>query len=494
MLNLNKNKLIPAIEISTSWGEIKGDISKQTDLVELTTDLDTSIKGWVTEQGFLTEHQDLSSYALKSEIPSLTGYATESWVTSQGYVTAETLPEGIATQNWVNEQNYVSDPNNDLSPLFNKKNGYLGYKLIAPGYGETWIKGGSFPNSYGQRYVFNVGNEVYNFAPIQVNGGDGKIYKFNEESGNFEYIATANGDVPSLGNRMWVTPDGVVRYGIKYTVDLQTGQFENWNHSTSQDGYKVKDFYQVYVNSIHNVVLGTNGRPYVVNYNLDRAFVWDYNTNDFTITVPVSGVPDKNYFKYHIYFNGKYIFVWNSVMYEFVEHFDELGEVTSVSFEVVSTPYFPLTTVDNKNVNAVYVYQLQSSTVYLDLKNLTAYQLVDGVWVIIERFTFDEVPGNPTSQGCSFKDYLFGYGYSSSKVGMIPFFHFGPIQEDYGWVDLDSEIKGINNEIGEINGEIRGINDSIVSINSNIMNLDSRIFTLETNYGDALNITNQILG
>ena len=38
---------------------------------------------WVQSQGYLTEHQDLSSYALKSEIPSLDGYATESWATSQ---------------------------------------------------------------------------------------------------------------------------------------------------------------------------------------------------------------------------------------------------------------------------------------------------------------------------------------------------------------------------------------------------------------------------
>ena len=83
MLELNKNKLIPATEIIAYWGEIKGDISKQTDLVELTTDLDTSIKGWVTEQGFLTEHQDLSDYALKSEIPSLDGYATQEWVNNQ---------------------------------------------------------------------------------------------------------------------------------------------------------------------------------------------------------------------------------------------------------------------------------------------------------------------------------------------------------------------------------------------------------------------------
>ena len=112
MLELNKNKLIPATEIIAYWGEIKGDISKQTDLVELTTDLDTSIKGWVESKGYvtaetlpegiateswveskgyLTEHQSLQGYALKSEIPSLDGYATETWVSSQGYLTSLSL-------------------------------------------------------------------------------------------------------------------------------------------------------------------------------------------------------------------------------------------------------------------------------------------------------------------------------------------------------------------------------------------------------------------
>ena len=112
MLNLNKNKLIPATEIIAYWGEIKGDISKQTDLVELTTDLDTSIKGWVNEQGYLTEHQDLSDYALKSEIPSLEGYATENWVTNQGYITS--IPDTFATKNWVSEQGYLTE-HQDLS-------------------------------------------------------------------------------------------------------------------------------------------------------------------------------------------------------------------------------------------------------------------------------------------------------------------------------------------------------------------------------------------
>ena len=120
MLELNKNKLIPATEIIAYWGEIKGDISKQTDLVELTTDLDTSIKGWVNEQGFLTEHQDLSGYALKSEIPSLDGYATQSWVTEQGYLTEHQSLDGYATEQWVNNQltNYTT--NSDFTSLQNR--------------------------------------------------------------------------------------------------------------------------------------------------------------------------------------------------------------------------------------------------------------------------------------------------------------------------------------------------------------------------------------
>ena len=40
-------------------------------------------QSWVTSQGYLTEHQDLTGYALKTEIPSLDGYATQSWATSQ---------------------------------------------------------------------------------------------------------------------------------------------------------------------------------------------------------------------------------------------------------------------------------------------------------------------------------------------------------------------------------------------------------------------------
>ena len=65
-------------------------------------------KNWVQSQNYLTEHQDLSSYALKSEIPSLDGYATQSWVTSQGYLTSHQDLTGYATQNWVSSQQFAT--------------------------------------------------------------------------------------------------------------------------------------------------------------------------------------------------------------------------------------------------------------------------------------------------------------------------------------------------------------------------------------------------
>ena len=98
----------------------------------------------VEGKGYLTEHQDLSSYALKSEIPSLdgyalksevpslTGYATETWVESKGYLTEHQsladyalkseIPslDGYATQEWVNNQltNYTT--NSDFTSLQNR--------------------------------------------------------------------------------------------------------------------------------------------------------------------------------------------------------------------------------------------------------------------------------------------------------------------------------------------------------------------------------------
>ena len=52
---------------------------------------------------YLTEN----NYAKTSDIPSLEGYATETWVTNKGYITSAALT-GYATQSWVLGKNYAT--------------------------------------------------------------------------------------------------------------------------------------------------------------------------------------------------------------------------------------------------------------------------------------------------------------------------------------------------------------------------------------------------
>ena len=93
------------------------------------------VKTWVNEQGFLTEHQDLSDYAKKEDLPSVEGLATETFVMTKiaeaelndkevdlsGYATKEDIAnlaskeevaavvEGYATETWVNEQGFLTE-------------------------------------------------------------------------------------------------------------------------------------------------------------------------------------------------------------------------------------------------------------------------------------------------------------------------------------------------------------------------------------------------
>lgn len=60
--------------------DIESDYAKSSDIPSLSG---YATETWVNEQGFLTQHQDLSNYATKDEIPSLNGYATEDYVTEQ---------------------------------------------------------------------------------------------------------------------------------------------------------------------------------------------------------------------------------------------------------------------------------------------------------------------------------------------------------------------------------------------------------------------------
>lgn len=127
-LDLCKGKLVPGL--TANWGEVTGNIENQTDLVEYVsthgggvaawgsisgnlsdqTDLmnkfsSYATESWVSGQGYLVQ-DDLSQYATRQWVTGR-GYATESWVVSQSYLTSTAL-SGYATESWVTSQNYIT--------------------------------------------------------------------------------------------------------------------------------------------------------------------------------------------------------------------------------------------------------------------------------------------------------------------------------------------------------------------------------------------------
>ena len=119
--NLDATKLVGNVPSATkatqdSVGNVIVDTyAKKTEIPSLSG---YATQSWVKNQGYLTEHQSLANYALKTEIPtiptkisffendvgyltshqSLVDYATKSWVQNQGYLTTHQDISGLATK------------------------------------------------------------------------------------------------------------------------------------------------------------------------------------------------------------------------------------------------------------------------------------------------------------------------------------------------------------------------------------------------------------
>lgn len=79
-------------------------------------------ENWVQSQGYLTQHQDLSDYALKSEIPDISGLASETYVNNYTYDKAtidQKIGEGSIfdpTQYYTTAQTYSKTEVDNLIP------------------------------------------------------------------------------------------------------------------------------------------------------------------------------------------------------------------------------------------------------------------------------------------------------------------------------------------------------------------------------------------
>lgn len=93
---------------------------------------------WVEDKKYLTEHQDLTEYAKKSELPSVEGLASEQWVNQQGFLKEHQSLEDYAKKSdiptiptsntaFTNDAGFITlneVPETDLSDYYTKEQTY----------------------------------------------------------------------------------------------------------------------------------------------------------------------------------------------------------------------------------------------------------------------------------------------------------------------------------------------------------------------------------
>lgn len=102
-----------AAQIKTNKQDI---LDIKTDIEELSADIPVKVSELENDKGYLTEHQDLSSYALKEELPSVEGLASEQYVNNAiaaipkqdltQYAKVEDLPTKVSELE--NDNNYLT--------------------------------------------------------------------------------------------------------------------------------------------------------------------------------------------------------------------------------------------------------------------------------------------------------------------------------------------------------------------------------------------------
>ena len=135
--DLTNKPVIPAAQIQSDWNQ------SDNSAADYIKNKPVNVSAFTNDAGYLTEHQDISGLATKSElaeveaeIPSLEGYATEQWVKNQNYLTEHqsldnyytkaqtdtaisTATNDMATETWVGQQGYLTQ-HQDISGLATK--------------------------------------------------------------------------------------------------------------------------------------------------------------------------------------------------------------------------------------------------------------------------------------------------------------------------------------------------------------------------------------
>ena len=106
----------------------KSEIDSKNYLTEHQSLAGYATENWVKDQKYLTEHQ------------SLAGLATEEWVVEQGYLTEHQSLAGYATENWVYNKGYISQ---ETDPVWSAEKHKYALKSEIPSFSgyakESWV-------------------------------------------------------------------------------------------------------------------------------------------------------------------------------------------------------------------------------------------------------------------------------------------------------------------------------------------------------------------
>ena len=381
----------------------------------------------------------------------------------------------------------------EVAPLFNKSDGYLKYKRGVTYFMEfdamsNKIISVSSDKLYSSSLCNTIGDKVYMYNPYDEN----RFFIFNTGTLSFIEYQTSYVSAPTQSYPMWNDSQGRVYYGNKYIFNINDDNKTVEFISKDLGG----DFWQ-HSGTLKSNIIKKDGVVYMISYNNACAYIFNEETQSFDSSIPVRGTfPLNTFYRYFSEFEGHWIYDAGKEQTELVFHLD--GAEPYAEWVVLSERLFPGSwsyeyngQTINESTRGVYVHPVVKNgvTEYYNFgyANPVMYKLVNGAWEIVG---YNQTVENMTTHigGCTCGTLWFGYGYQSGHNGEIIIWNMDDnpvsyVEVDpgfYGWYDLDSDIEGINNKIG--------------GINNNIQDFDSRISALETNYGDALNITNQILG
>ena len=235
-------------------------------------------KSWVSEQGYITSEtlpEDIATQGWVSanflSDTSLTGYATEQWVSEKGYITNTALT-GYATESWVKDQGYLTS-HQDLSSYATKSwvsdQGYL--TSVPSGYAtEQWVQSQGYITDTGLSGLATQSWVSSNFLSSTALTG----YATESWVESQGYL-TSHQDLSSYATKSWVSANFLSSTALTGYATEQWVSEKGYITSTALTGYATESWVesQGYLTSHQDLSSYATKSWVSVNY-LEESKVW----------------------------------------------------------------------------------------------------------------------------------------------------------------------------------------------------------------------------